>query len=318
MSRRWWQAGTAGLLLCALLACDGRRPDLPLGVSAQSKLIVPEALWEDAARVVAGEAHACLLWQGQVQCWGRADEGQLDVPPELRRVHDLAAGDHHACAVSEGRVSCWGDNRAGQTRVPADLPAATAVAAGSRHSCALAAGRVHCWGDNSRGQLQVPDGDGAAVELLTAHGDNSCLSSGQDVRCWGAVSRQQQPVQVAAIQHPVALSLGRVQVCGLLAAMVRCINLENDQPLFAPTLLEPVALDSHADTSCAVVPGDISCWGLNGGFRQERASAEVLDVAVGGQHICLLMRGQVECRPLARGLRLPAELQPPPWSGGLE
>src|SRR5690606_12525541 len=69
-----------------------------------------------------GDGFTCVLEaDGDVQCWGRNDKGQLgtgtvgagSVNPvkveTLGRTRALAAGSDHVCATSaDGRTTCWG------------------------------------------------------------------------------------------------------------------------------------------------------------------------------------------------------------------
>jgi alpha-tubulin suppressor-like RCC1 family protein len=131
-----------------------------------------------------GGSHICALRNdGQAQCWGRADHGQVgagaaaDIAPVVPVVTadgtsnytglvSMSSGSSHTCAVlSDGTAVCWGENNQGQlgnpssadayTPVPvSNLTGVSAISAGGLHTCALLTnGSVKCWGFNNSGQL---------------------------------------------------------------------------------------------------------------------------------------------------------------------
>ncbi len=130
-------------------------------------------------QIVAGELHTCaLVTDGEVECWGRNDEGQLgDGTTTSSRTAvgvvglddavALCVGEHHSCAViADGTVQCWGDNAAGQLGDPyfgssstspvtiVGVDSVVAIACGHDHTCALSVfGAVRCWGENGMGEL---------------------------------------------------------------------------------------------------------------------------------------------------------------------
>ena len=135
------------------------------------------------AGITAGAKHACVvLDNGDVECWGANDHGQLGdgthndarVPalvhmPGAVEVH---AGATYTCArLRNNTIACWGDNREHQlvsgTSEPSSTPAPVpglvgvqelAIAGDSGCARLLDDGAVRCWGANTFGQL----GDGTA------------------------------------------------------------------------------------------------------------------------------------------------------------
>merc|ERR1719159_1243430 len=64
-------------------------------------------------------------------CFGRNEEGQCDVPPDLGPVKAVAAGEFRTCvAKADGEMVCFGCNSHGQFDVPPDLGRVTVVATG--------------------------------------------------------------------------------------------------------------------------------------------------------------------------------------------
>lgn len=141
------------------------------------------------------------------------------------------------------------------------------LTAGGFHTCAiLDNGSVSCWGDDDKGQLGngldsdpkfVPDsvlfGINASIELtatsISAGSEHTCVlassSYGSGVSCWGLNSHQQASQSwwsSGNLEEPSGLSQPSSSVFNSL----------------------PVALDSGADHSCAIMnDGNVSCWGAN-------------------------------------------------------
>lgn len=195
--------------------------------------------------VATGLGHSCaLISNGEVRCWGRADEGQLgygntnaigdDEDPSTAGVVQLgneaksiSAGTFHTCAVLvNGQVRCWGDGDSGRLgygntdpigddEVPTAVgpvqigqPAVT-VAAGLKHTCVLLAkGSVRCWGDAANGRL----GDPYSTETI---GDDEMPSTVADLTFDGTGG--------AEPGLPKALTVGSEHSCVILAdGTVRC------------------------------------------------------------------------------------------------
>jgi alpha-tubulin suppressor-like RCC1 family protein len=148
-----------------------------------------QAMVRDAAAIVAGAAHTCMLTRDRtVECWGRNAYGQLGradggAPANaasaapvsgLSDVDAIAAGTFHTCALSGGAVYCWGQNGSGQLggssttssgdprtfdstpRAVPELSGITRIAAGSAATCAIdQSGKLYCWGTSHNGELGV-------------------------------------------------------------------------------------------------------------------------------------------------------------------
>jgi len=171
----------------------------------------------DAVAITAGDAHACALHAfGEVSCWGRNREGQVDgtaSDPVTSSVlvgdvtaSAISAGGAHTCAIVDDGVSCWGSARFGQVghevadvaRPPEVVPGTTgaiAVSAGTRHTCALFAdGHVSCWGEryDADADALVADAEPTdvpglddAIDVAAGAGFSCALRDGGGVACWG-------------------------------------------------------------------------------------------------------------------------------------
>lgn len=305
----------AGLGLVLAGCGDARQPVLSTAGKDEA-LVVPANSWEDSARIVAGEEHSCVLWQGKVQCWGRNTHGQLQVPAGLDHVTDISAGESHTCALADGHVTCWGRNDSGQATPPPGLAGVTTISAGYLHSCAVSGGHVVCWGNDQLHQTEVP-ATLEHIEMLVSGLYDSCASTGQDVYCWGAHARANQPLHLSGIHNPVAMSLGTIQACVIHSVGLVCHNIENDQVMGnVPQLFEPVSVRSYGIFSCATVPGNVACWDFDGRVNSPRISGEALDVAVGGKHFCVLMQGRHITCWARTAIEDPAAILTPPAGWG--
>ena len=109
--------------------------------------------------VAVGGWHTCKLNDdnGAIECVGRNDSGQTDVPSG--QYLSVDAGREHTCAVtSENRLRCWGEDNLGQSSPPGGSDYLEVSSnAFANFNCALTDERkVRCWGDNRYGQLNVP------------------------------------------------------------------------------------------------------------------------------------------------------------------
>ena len=108
---------------------------------------------------IVGGWHTCQLNNddGSIQCVGRNDSGQTDVPSG--QYLSVDAGREHTCAVtSENRLRCWGEDALGQSSPPGGSDYSEVSSnAFANFNCALTDERkVRCWGDNRYGQTNVP------------------------------------------------------------------------------------------------------------------------------------------------------------------
>ena len=135
--------------------------------------------------VTVGGWHTCKLNNddGSIQCVGRNDSGQTDVPGG--QYLSVDAGREHTCAVtSESRLRCWGEDNLGQSSPPGGSDYLEVSSnAFANFNCALTDERkVRCWGDNRYQQLNVPAAIAAPPPLQFT----------QDIE-W-INSRQRQPI----------------------------------------------------------------------------------------------------------------------------
>ncbi|HMV65210.1 MAG TPA: MopE-related protein, partial [Myxococcota bacterium] len=143
-----------------------------------------------AEQVGVGEYYACArLTNGQVKCWGRADNGGLgigstpyigDVPAEVganmaavslganRTAVDISVGRYHVCALlDDGEVKCWGYNAYGQ----------------------LGYGHTNNIGDNANEMgpyLPAVDlGTGTVVDVKVGRYHSCARFADGKLKCWG-------------------------------------------------------------------------------------------------------------------------------------
>lgn len=285
---------------------------------------------EDGANGIAtGTAHACALRNGAVSCWGfnlfgQVGDGTTNDSDKAVRVEGLsgvraiAAGASHSCAVVSDGVECWGRNDSmilGRAALPDDHSATPvrvdelsgdvqAIGAGVFHTCVLTTnGAVKCWGDNTKKQLgaatgsasatplQVP-GLGSGVEAIAVGGDHTCALLNGGVKCWGD-------------------GYGGVLGDGNAGAHTRATPYDA-----IPAGSGVTAIATSPGTTCAIVSGQIKCWGLadvglsGAGCASEwcptpvdvmAAPAGTTSVAVSDANLYLLVNGGVRAMGADRG-----------------
>jgi alpha-tubulin suppressor-like RCC1 family protein len=231
---------------------------------------------DEAVGVTAGGSHSCA-WteQGNAQCWGANDSGQLGrgttgAPKSIPKpvgldghVTQLAAGQSHSCALLErGDVRCWGANESSQLATEGDYPRARPrrvrplppirrIVAGYTRSCAITRqGVLLCWGGNDSHELATADLDvlprpvkvtdvPQPVDGIALGSEHSCVRARGEVWCRGAGEKGQ---------------LGD----GMLSARstaVRALGLDQAR-----------AVAAGSGHSCAIAGAGgqtVSCWGDN-------------------------------------------------------
>ena len=203
--------------------------------------VAPIELGGRATQIASYGLGTCaLLEEGNVRCWGAADNGNLgygnaelvgddETPAEMGDVSvggtvaQVTRGYEHTCVLlDDGRVRCWGmpdwlgigrdDEIIGDDETPDTIEhvdvgrRVVGIEAGGHHTCAvLATEDVRCWGANGHGQLGIDNPRYTFNEYL---GDDEPITS------VGLVDVGEPVLQIAA---------GHSHTCVLLeGGRVRC------------------------------------------------------------------------------------------------
>jgi len=190
----------------------------------------------------------------------------LSRPTQLALVSDvqqMGLGDGFACVARSTDVQCWGDNsnlqlgQGGTSLVDILTPSAVMglgavdqVAVGDQFACVRTGGSVQCWGDNDSFQagagtntldqsLPVPVGGLNDAEDIALGENHACaLRTGGVVSCWG----DDNAGQLGDADGNVDDSAVPVDVTGL------------------PGPATQISIGA-GDHSCALVGGEVYCWG---------------------------------------------------------
>ncbi len=180
---------TCALLNSGKVQCWGKNTAGQLGNGLTANSYQPvnvHNLLGTVAALASGSNHTCaLLKNGQMQCWGSNESGQLGdsttdnrtTPVAVSSLSDdtvhvvaMSAGQETSCALlSDGGMKCWGKNGDGQLGIghtsnaeakPQQVLGLTsgvaAISVGGAHTCAmLQNGSEDCWGLNNKGQLGI-------------------------------------------------------------------------------------------------------------------------------------------------------------------
>jgi alpha-tubulin suppressor-like RCC1 family protein len=277
------------------------------GASAEDGARAAEANAATTYALSVGDAEACAISLGKVQCFVPGEAAR--VIEGLENVVEIASGHDHVCARrDDGAVFCFGENAWGQlgdgTTAPktspvrvAGLGRATSIAAGYGKSCAtIEDGRLMCWGaqESDPHELLVDaksalapiaiEGVRSATKVTLGAYHGCALQSGGAVFCFGANYFGQ---------------LGD----GTTAAAASAVAVKNVEGAIA------IAGGTHH--TCALLEGGkVSCWGadvagqlgspaVRGGSRSEAARIDGIyratALAAGGDHTCVISDGKARC-----------------------
>jgi alpha-tubulin suppressor-like RCC1 family protein len=332
---------TCALLITGSITCWGSNHFGQFGAGATSSAThIPTSPFtlaggRRAISVAVGNHNTCAISdQGDVNCWGRNNVGQLGdgttndfwVPtvipvPSGSKVRQIAVGLQHVCALLEnGELLCWGDNGVGKLGVGDETDRASAnavavqtgstvvaVATSYLSTCAsLVDGTVTCWGFNHKGQL----GDGST----------GTRSSPVTPRAFEVGTRA--AAVAAGGGHTCLLNtVGQVWCWGLnsYGQLGRGVfsdrELDLGEPVALPAPGRATAIATGIYHTCALlVDGHVSCWGLNSsgqlgvgqGSPGDRStpsapialqgSGRAKAITAGGSHSCALHTdGSIAC-----------------------
>lgn len=240
--------------------------------------------WTDYEAPAGGVEQWYRAWigYGEGSVTTAPNVGSMLWPAEFGEITQIAVGGHFACVLRDnGRVRCWGrneyatlgigstenlgDDEHPSTGIDVDLAErAVAIRAGGDHACALTESAVvRCWGWNLYGQLGVPRtsysilGDtrddlpipaintGGPVARVLVGGTFGCaLMEAGGVRCWGD-SRYGTLGLATTASYPSGTARMPPPYTWLPEDGVYDLSIRG------------------GGTPCAVLPGGISCWGVN-------------------------------------------------------
>lgn len=261
---------------CVALATD----ELNCGSCGQScDVLCSSASCIVVVEVATGAQSTCvLLSDDTVWCWGVDTYGTLGdgvgsssghIPRPVTGLTDvakIAMGSNHACAVSNtGTLSCWGYNAGntflstGTSHMFSAVEVRTGVddvALGEGHTCVvLTGGTIECIGADSMGQHG--DGEGSSstaswsgpsgltgVDKLVSGERHLCALKSGKLLCWGDNSDGQ-------------LGLGNTTGD----------NVFRSEPVEVPVLSGIDDVSAGGAHTCAVIDGQVTCWGQNSNFQ---------------------------------------------------
>jgi hypothetical protein len=294
------------VLFAALLAC---RP----GRSRGHKTIARKTF--DAVEVAVNAKHTCLLLDsGLPKCFGGDDTRNPPMTPAPKQpLRRLRTGRRFACALrqSDSSVACWGDcSVPGRCGAPAGAFEDLSLADDDGGCAWSSAGspRVECWGGWLKRYPPPAELGSASLKQLVLSVDWAVgLKSDGTLIAWGSGAVVGDPkLKIALAGKATFRSIGGrgAMLCLVDSAGARsCISYYDNQvpPIVAGNVLRiDAASPRGAIPACVLVDRagarSVSCTATNKGHRLTGLSGNIVDMAVGDDHVCLLLSGkQVTC-----------------------
>ena len=258
----------------------------------------PQKRLEGVAGAVSTDDHGCAwMIDGTVQCWSVYAGGDPSVVDGIADVEDLAVAMGSTCAVvADGSVWCWDTGLGSSGLVPGNsttpvqingLSDAQAIAmagywAGNASACVIGSGgTVACWeGEGATDgapayEAQTVLGISGAERLAVSSEIRCALIKDGTLTCWDyadakgnnvtsptAVSTVTNVIDVAAAHN---LSSGDQRLCVTVENCgVACFGSDLDlttPPVLVPGTADASGLSTTGSTSCAIVQGEVYCWG---------------------------------------------------------
>ena len=246
--------------------------------------------------VSTGRDHVCAVVSGgEAHCWGpNNDDGQLDVPADVR-FRQLAAGNRFTCGIRvEGGITCWGNNDHQKLEAPDGR--FTALDTGWDHACALGANGVECWGWNAN-ERAAPPGDFAFVAIGTG-AEHSCgLTITGTLQCWGKNDNGRADNRPGPFRN---LAVGTAHTCVLRDDGTTFCQGENAQGQSDCPTTSFGAISAGDDHTCGTRPdGMLECWGAVSQISNVRLTAPegiFASVSAGFRQTCALnSEGKAAC-----------------------
>ncbi len=242
-----------------------------------------------------GENHACAVRSdGSAQCWGVNDQGQLDLPSDVK-FRSIASGWRFSCGITtEGALSCWGRNNHQQATPPDGQ--FTAVSAGWDHACGIGPDGATCWGRGADDRTAIPPG--VAFTAIGAGAEHSCgLTANADLMCWGKNDNGRADSRAGPFR---ALAVGLLHTCVLRDdGTVLCQGQSDDGQSDPPaTVFDRISAGDHR-TCGALTTGQVECWDTSPTDAPSESfgpPGAFTSLSVGWRDVCGINEvGQVAC-----------------------
>jgi alpha-tubulin suppressor-like RCC1 family protein len=234
--------------------------------------------------VIASTGYVCAIQSAALYCWGYNANGELGLGDATNRTtptppHSsfftnsnvtsvkVSLNGNNTCALQNGGLKCWGVNSYGlgdgittSSNVPISVTGLTtgvayfdmATNGNSNHICAvMSVGTLYCWGLGTTGQL----GDGTSTSRLAPVQVNN-LSSGVSKVFLGTTN-------TCAITNSGALYCWGLGTSGQLGngSLANSSFPNGTGPIINSGVM---GVNFNAGTTtCAVVNGEVKCWGAN-------------------------------------------------------
>ncbi len=227
-------------------------------------------------KVAVGIDHAVAMDEnGQIYAWGNGRAGQLDIPPELKRVDNvkqIICGYQCTAAVTEdGYIYVWGNTNMNDIKIKKKNEGSIEkVAFTGEALLALSKdGSVLYLGKQKNAYSEIPEGlEAGVVDIAATLYTVSALKEDGQVVTWGSFTKNENKIPEFA-SKPIELFAGRYHYTAITEKNeIYCWGSDYFKQATVPSKLDGIGIDKvftgYYQNYVTSSDGNVYSWGLKG------------------------------------------------------